>query len=129
MIKEGAGSPRTVTIKVRVLNLLPILYAHYYNWQDAENNADKTWQQLSESFKSITTLISKDKLEHLLYCANMANERDEFKGLLGKSFKETVDGLFPSGFYEFDYDYNYLAEVSGKTKMTEEEKSEVEEYG
>lgn len=77
---------------------------------DAENDADRTVEEICSEIDSFDGKVSKSLLESALYCSNMESEAGKFWHPFGWTFKRFVEELLPKN-TTFDMYYNQINEV------------------
>lgn len=65
------------------------------NCEDAENDADRTVEEIITEIDDFDGYLSKGVLESALYCCNMENERNQFWHPREWSFDRFVEELLP----------------------------------
>lgn len=84
-----------------------IIIHHVLTSDDAENDADRTVEELVSEIDDFDGYISKAVLEAGLYCCNMEAEKDNFWHPFDYSFEKFIKDLLPRD-QQFDRYYNYI---------------------
>lgn len=84
-----------------------VLIRHVLESEDAENDAERTVEELASEIDQFDGYLSKGVLESALYCCNMENERNQFYHPLYASFERFVKELLPID-QDFDKYYNVI---------------------
>lgn len=74
-----------------------MLIHHVMHCEDAENDADRTVEELATEIDEFDGYLSKAVLESALYCCNMENERKKFWHPLGQRFERFLEDVIPRG--------------------------------
>ena len=86
-----------------------VLIHHVIHSDDAENDADRTVEELVAEIDAFDGYLSKGVLESALYCCNMEDEKKKFWHPLKWSFDKFVKDTIPRG-QTFNKYYNVLCE-------------------
>lgn len=103
------GTIRAFRYPVSPLEALVLIH-HVVHCEDAENDADRTVQELVQEIDHYDGYISKGVLESALYCCNLENERGHFWHPLKYPFDSFLRKVIPGG-QHFDKYYNCLYEI------------------
>lgn len=99
-----------------------VLIHHVIHSEDAENDADRTVQELVTEIDAFDGYLSKAVLESALYCCNVENEKKKFWHPLGQKFDKFVDEVLPKGKH-FDRYYNCIYDKKEEKKDGHDAKS------
>lgn len=88
-----------------------ILIHHVVASKDADNDAERTVEELVTEIDTFDGTLSRSVLESALYCCNMENEREDFWHPRSWEFKRFVKELLPPQDMYHEY-YNRIIERS-----------------
>ncbi len=91
--------------KVSPVDALILVY-HVTHCEDAENDADRTIEELINHLDTFG-YIGKGVLESALYCCNMENERRKFWHPQKRTFDSFLDRMLPND-QKFNKEYNFI---------------------
>lgn len=97
---------RTFRYPVSPLQAL-ILIHHVVHCEDAENDADRTVEEIVAEIDSFGGYLSKGVIESALYCCNIESERKNFWHPLKQTFERFLKEIVPHG-QHFDQYYNCI---------------------
>jgi hypothetical protein len=97
------------TFKVRPSEVVVLIH-HVMTSEDAENDADRTVDEIIAEIDSFQGWISKGVLESALYCCNMEHERGNFWHPQAQSFDRFLKQVIPRDLH-FDRYYNVIREA------------------
>lgn len=80
-----------------------VLIHHVVHSEDAENDADKTVEEIITEIDAFDGFLSKAVLESALYCCNMEDERNKFWHPQKLSFDRFVKEVLPHDKYFHKY--------------------------
>ncbi len=86
-----------------------ILIHHVVNSEDAENDADRTVEEIVSEIDTFKGYLSKGVLESALYCCNLEDENKQFWHPWKRPFDMFVKELLPHG-QTFNKYYNVICE-------------------
>lgn len=86
-----------------------MLIHHVVHSEDAENDADRTVEEIIADIDAFDGYLTKAVLESALYCCNMENERKKFWHPLKQSFDKFLLDVVPRQKH-FDRYYNVIHE-------------------
>jgi len=87
-----------------------VLLHNIFHCEDADNDADRTMEELVSSLEYNRGYVEKSVLESALYCCNMNNEQGKYWHPFRQPIKMFIKTLLGSGF-TFDYYYHLINEV------------------
>jgi hypothetical protein len=86
-----------------------VLLQNVIQCEDAENDTDRTVEEIINEIDSLDGMITKSLLESALYCCNMEDERKKFWHPHNWDLKRFVKELLPPK-YSFDFYYHRIEE-------------------
>ena len=98
-------------------SLVVTLISNVLACEDAENDAERTVDDLLAELDSNNGYVSRSVLESALYCCNMQEERGLFKHPQGLHFNPFVVEILPEGL-AFDRYYNNIYRVKDGPSKT-----------
>ncbi len=101
-------TPRTFRYRVTPLQAVILLY-HVMISEDAENDADRTVEEIAADIDTFNSYLSKGVLESALYCCNLEDEKGKFWHPWKWPFDKFVRDLIPKD-QKFNKYYNVLCE-------------------
>jgi len=110
------GNPVRTRFPISPLEAVVLLH-NVLKCEDAENDADRTVDEIVGEIDDLDGMITKSLLESALYCCNMEDERKQFWHPLKWELKRFVKELLPHK-YVFDYYYNRIEEDNGLNVKT-----------
>jgi hypothetical protein len=84
-----------------------VLMENVVKCEDANNDADRTVEELISEIDAFDGYVSKTILEAALYCCNIQSEDKKFWHPHGWSFDQFVHELLPK-YHEFNKYYNWI---------------------
>lgn len=100
-----------------------ILMHHVLHCEDAENDADRTVEELIAQLDESEGFISKSILESALYCCNLESERGKFWHPLGHNFDRFIKSILIGGGLHYDKYYNTVYEVRDGAKSPKQKEA------
>lgn len=86
-----------------------ILIHHVVHSEDAENDADRTVEEIVSEIDAFDGYVTKGVLESALYCCNLMGEKNKFWHPWNWSFDRFLKEMLPKG-QRFNKYYNVLVE-------------------
>lgn len=102
------------SFKVSPLQAVVLLH-HVVTSEDADNDADRTIEEIVAEIDGFNGYLSKGVLESALYCCNMEYERGNFWHPLNQSFDKFLSNVVPKSLH-YDRYYNVIYEVKDGAK-------------
>lgn len=100
---------RSFRYPISPLEAVVLLY-HVVHSEDAENDADRTVEEIMAEIDSFDGYLSKGVLESALYCCNMEAERENFWHPYDWTFDRFLKDVIPFK-QQFNKYYNVICEV------------------